>query len=584
MNIKNLLLISLFVLTGCGSGGGSTNGASNGASAVFAINAGSAAIGAAMSNASISIQPLPTGSNAEVVITADAQGNFTVPAGTKFPAIVKATSLNKQYTYYGYIKSADQVGIPVNPITTTLMTLAAGGHPSTITTALSDAALSTARTQTATLFSALLAATSQSNATDFLSKTFSTNHTGLDLILDSIGIQLSNAGVISVINKMTGAVTVVNPQSIAAIAFDQAAITQMNTLPIGLCSAFLDGLSSQTMINDLTIYDANFLADGKNRDNYIGWLSSYLNTTLSAKTPVFVGIDGNNNLEFSVQYINSSTGEYISDYGITVKKNNVSGNCVLVGNQYPFELTIQPAIKTLLRADGLLTNIFEKFAGVEIFIGAHTDWSYATNDINSNRIGSARVDVCDSGNNCTMLATLTNPSSSVRGILDIDGPSANNYFKMLGGYDYNLFTDISNPLKITFFSTSTAPLTGTANSIGVINTRASGPAFTQAEVTAISLPSVDNYMLLANYVSNPVLNWNAGSGVISELGIDSRNNVILSDQTVLLLKGGTGTTSFNVTDPVSPFYKSIHTVAHIPNRPGMLETKYIWAPTCPYCN
>ena len=581
MNFKNLIVISVLALAGCGGGGG-TSAINSGA--VYATDAGSAAIGAAMSNAAISIQPLPSGSNAEITLTANASGTFTVPAGTKFPALVKATSLNKQYTYYGYIKSADQVGIPVNPITTTLLALAAGGHPSTITTALSDSALSTARTNTAALFSALLAATGQSNVTDFLSKTFSTDHTGLDLILDSIGIQLSNSGVISVINKMTGAVTTVDPQSIVAIAFDQAAITQMNTLPIALCSAFLDGLSTQTMINDLNIYDANFLADGRSRDNYIAWLSSYLTTTFNAKTPIFSGIDGNNNLQFSVQYTNSSTGEYISDYGLTVKKSNVNGNCVLVGNQNPFEITIQPAIKTLTRADGLLTNIFEKFAGVEIFIGTHSDWTFTSNDINNNRIGSARVDVCDSGNNCTMLATLTNPSSSVRGVLDIDGPSANNFFHMLGGYGYNLFTDISTPLKITFFSTSSAPLTGTTNSIGEINTRASGPAFTQSEVTAISLPSVDNYTLLANYISNPALNWNSGSGVISELGIDSRNNVTLSDQTILLLKGGTGTTSFNVTDPVSPTYKSIHLSSHIPNRPGMLETKYIWAPTCPYCN
>ena len=357
----------------------------------------------------------------------------------------------------------------------------------------------------------------------------------------------------------------------------------MNSLPIGLCASFLDGLSSQTMINDLTIYDINFLTDGKNRDNYIAWLSSYLNTTLSAKTPIFLGIDGNNNLQFSVQYTNSTTGEYISDYGITVNKNNASGNCVLVGNQFPFEITIQPAIKTLSRADGLLTNIFEKFSGIEIYIGAHDDWTFASNDINSNRIGSARVDVCDAGNNCTILATLTNPSSSVRGILDIDGSSANNFFHMLGGYDFNLFTNISNPLKITFFSTSTAPLTGTANSIGAINTRASGPAFTQAEVTAISLPSVDNYMLLADYVANPTLNWNSGAGVISEIGVDSRSNVTLSNQTIILLKSGAGATSFNVTDPATPFYKSIHLASHIPNRPGMLETKYIWAPTCPYC-
>lgn len=582
MNIKNLLLISLIALAGCGGGGGSTNGASNGSSAVFAINAGSAAIGAAMSNAAISIQPLPSGSNAEITLTANASGTFTIPAGTKFPAIVKATSLNKQYTYYGYIKSADQVGIPVNPITTTLLTLAAGGHPSTITAALSDAALSTARTQTATLFSALLAATSQSNATDFLSKTFSTDHTGLDLVLDSIGIQLSNSGGISVINKMTGAVTVVDPQSIVAIAFDQAAIAQMSSLPIGLCASFLDGLNGEILINNTSVYDPSFLNDGNNRAAFATWLSNKGGAVLDVNMPVFTGLDGNGNLNFNVSLQNSNTGKYISDYGLVVKKD-FSQNCVLVGNQFPFVISIQPLIKTLIRADGVLTNLYEKFAGIQIDIGTSNDVIVATNDINGNRVGSARVDVCDSNDNCTLLATLTNPSSSTVGNFNIDGPAANNYFHMLGGYDFNLFTDISNPLKVTFFSTATAPLSGNADSIGVIKTRASGPAFTQAEVTAISLPSVDNYMLLANDVSNPSLNWNSGTGTISVIGIGSRNDVTRSDQTILLLKEGVGTTSFNVTDPASPIYKSIHLTSHIPNRPGMLETKYIWALNCADC-
>lgn len=105
-----LAVSSMGLLFACGGGGGGTAGGGGGggantaeSSAVFATNAGSAAIGAAMSNASISIQPLPASSYAEIVLTANDSGAFTVPAGTAFPALVKATSANKQYTWRSQI-------------------------------------------------------------------------------------------------------------------------------------------------------------------------------------------------------------------------------------------------------------------------------------------------------------------------------------------------------------------------------------------------------------------------------------------------------------------------------------------------
>lgn len=580
MNFKSLIVISILALAGCGGGGG-TNGASNGSSAVFATNAGSAAIGAAMSNASIGIQPLPSGSNAEVIITADADGKFTIPSGTKLPAVVKATSLNKQYTYYGYIKSADQTGVPVNPITTTLLTLAAGGHPSTITTAISDAALSTARTQTATLFSALLAATSQSNATDFLSKTFTTDHTGLDLVLDSIGIQLSNSGVLTVWNKMTGTATSVDPLNIAPIAFDTAAINQMNSLPIQLCANFLNGLTSEQLATNLDNFDPGFMDFGRNRDRFISDFITVAQSQFNISMPVFVGLDANQNLKFLVQLGNSN--EYITDYGFSVKKDLALDKCVLIGDQHPFEITIQPAIKTTIRMDGFSSNEVTKFAGLEIYIGTHNNWNWASNDINGLRIKSARIDVCNAANSCTLLATLTNTAGAARGILDIDGPSANNNLRMLQNTNVNLFTDIPNPIRITFFSSDAAPLSGDVAAIGVINTRATAPEFNLTEVNEIQMPAMSNPSLLVDPLQNPIVNWSSGSGVISSINIESFGLSVSNSDWKIIFKNGTGFTSFNIVDVPSVTYRQVDISSHIPNRPGMLETKYIWAPTCPSC-
>ena len=603
-----LLSISLFAIVGCGGGGGGGGGVSpstvsggggstvsgGGSStvsgggggsvnvrAVYTTNAGSAAIGAAMSNASISIQPLPANPSTEVLLTADDAGLFTVPSTVSLPALVKATSANGKYTHYGYIKSSDQVGVPVNPITTVLLTLASGGNPSAITSAISDAALADAKTKTLTLFQHLLTATNQSSAIDFLSKTFTTDHTGLDLILDSVGIQLSATGNLVVLNKLTGVVTNIDPSKIAPIGFDTTAVSRMTTAPIQLCANFLNGLTSQTLTTDTSIYDANFLDSGRSRDVSMAELRDTAPSDgFKVSMPIFAGFDSNGNLTFNMQ-LGTTAKEYISDYWLTVKKHATLNKCVLAGDLYPFEITIQPAIKTTIRMDGLTSNEVTKFAGLKIYVGAHSDWNFASNSIGSTPIKSARVDVCNSADVCTNLATLTNPGGASNGIFDIDGKSSNN--NLLQNSNVNLFTDISNPIKITFFSSISAPLTGSTNSIGVVYTRSTAPVFSAAEVAALNMPTVSNASILTGTLSNPTLLWNSDSAVISELSVVSSTiSGIFEGKWKLILKKGTGSTTFAFSDRGSP-YRSISISAHIPNRPGMLETKYIWAPTCSGC-
>ena len=602
-----LLSISLFAIVGCGGGGGggdrpstvsggggstvsgggsstvSGDGGSVNVRAVYTTNAGSAAIGAAMSNASISIQPLPANPSTEVLLTADDAGLFTVPSTVTIPALVKATSANGKYTYYGYIKSAGDSGIPVNPITTVLLTLASGGNPSAITSAISDAALADAQTKTLTLFKHLLTATNQSSAIDFLSKTFTTDHTGLDLILDSVGIQLSATGNLIVLNKLTGVMTNIDPSNITPIGFDTTAFSRMTTAPIQLCANFLNGLTSQTLTTDTSIYDVNFLDSGRSRDVLMAELRDTAPSDgFKVSMPIFAGFDSNGNLTFNMQ-LGTTAKEYIYDYRLTVKKHATLNKCVLAGDLYPFEITIQPAIKTTIRMDGLTSNEVTKFAGLEIYVGAHSDWNFASNSIGSTPIKSARVDVCNSADVCTNLATLTNPGGAAKGIFEIDGQSANNYLKILQNSNVNLFTDISNPIKITFFSSISAPLTGNTNSIGVVYTRSSAPVFSAAEAAALRMPTVSNASILTGTLSNPTLLWNSDSAVISELSVlSSTISGIFEGKWKLILKKGTGSTTFAFSDRGSP-YRSISISAHIPNRPGMLETKYIWAPTCSGC-
>ena len=279
--------------------------------------------------------------------------------------------------------------------------------------------------------------------------------------------------------------------------------------------------------------------------------------------------------------LGTTAKEYISDYWLTVKKHATLNKCVLAGDLYPFETTIQPAIKTMIRMDGLTSNAVTKLSGLEIYLGAHGDWTFASNSIGSTRIKSARVDVCNSTEVCTNLATLTNPGGASNGIFDIDGKSSNN--NLLQNSNVNLFTDISNPIKITFFSSISAPLTGSTNSIGVVYTRSTAPVFTAAEVAALNMPTVSNASILTGTLSNPTLLWNSDSAVISELSVSSTSSGPWAKDWKLILKKGSGSTRFTISDPAPPYYRSISISAAIPNRPGKLETKYIWAPTCSGC-
>jgi hypothetical protein len=387
-----------------------------------------------------------------------------------------------------------------------------------------------------------------------------------------------------VLNKLTGVVTNIDPSNITPIGFDTTAVSRLTTAPIQLCANFLDGLTSQTLTTDTSIYDTNFLDSGRSRDVSMAEFREIASSDgFKVSMPIFAGFDSNNNLTFNIQ-LGTTAKEYISDYRITVKKHATLNKCVLVGDLYPFEITIQPAIKTVIRMDGLTSNAVTKFAGLEIYVGAHSDWTFASNSIGSTRIKSARVDVCDSADACTNLATLTNLNGASNGIFDIDGLSANNNLKILQNSTVNLFTDISNPIKITFFTSVSAPLTGSTNSIGVVYTRSTAPLFTSAEVAALNMPSVSNASVLTVPLSNPKLLWNSESAVISEISVGSTTSGNFDNDWKLILKKGSGSTQFTFSDVAAPDYRSIYISSHIPSRPGMLVTKYIWAPTCGECN
>ena len=564
------------VLLSCSGGGGSTS-----SSTTTTIQA---VAGAPMSYASVSIKSLTDSTS--TTLTADADGNISVSSLSSTvtpPALITATSQSGNYTYYSYWKNSSQTSIAVNPITTTLLALAANTNPSLITSALD---LTSATTSVKTVFGDVFTAASVSaTSLDFISNTFTANHTGLDLVLDSIQTSVNASGTVTLTNKLNGTNLSVSTNSVTAMPFNAQAVTLMQNAPIKTCSDVLTGLTSTKLASDATIYDSSFLDSGRNRSQFMTMISTVSSSTaFTIKMPIFAGVDGNNNYNFNMLLVNSSTGAYISDLSLAMKL--VGSNCVLTGNQLPFEISIQPAIKHTVRVDGTTSanTTATPVAGIEVQLGS----SGASLTYSGTAIASARIDMCDENNSCTLLAKLSTSNGSSYFSLDSTNYSGTNYsfLQLIPNPSFSLINSLSNPIKVSFFSTAPAPTTGTTNLIGTpVMTRSSADKFSAAEIAAVTQPSVVNKTIIQNVVATPTLNYDAGSTIISSISMtNSVSGQSATSSEKLILASGTGSVVFTGTSPSSSdYYRAIYVAGHIPGRNGMIQTKYVWSPTCSGC-
>ena len=570
------ILFSIPVLLSCSGGGGSTS-----SSTTTTIQA---VAGAPMSYASVSIKSLTDSTS--TTLTADVDGNISVSSLSSTvtpPALITATSQSGNYTYYSYWKNISQTSIAVNPITTTLLALAANTNPSLITSALD---LTSATTSVKTVFADVFTAASVSaTSLDFISSTFTANHTGLDLVLDSIQTSVNLSGTVTLTNKLNGTNLSISTNSVSAMPFNAQAVTLMQNAPIKTCSDVLTGLTSAKLASDTTIYDSSYLDNGKNRSQFMTEIATISSSTpFTIKMPIFAGLDGNNNYKFNMLAVNSSTGAYISDLSVPMKL--VGSNCVLTGNQLPFEISIQPAIKHTVRVDGTTSanTTATPVAGIEVQLGSNG----ASLTYNGTAIASARVDMCDENNSCTLLAKLSTSNGSSWFSLDSSNYSGTNYsfLQLIPNPSFSLINSLSNPIKVSFFSTAPAPTTGTTNLIGTpVMTRSSADKFSTAEIAAVTQPSVINKTIIQNVVATPTLNYDAGSTIISSISMtNSVSGQSATSSEKLILAGGTGSVVFTGTSPSSSdYYRAIYVAGHIPGRNGMIQTKYVWSPTCSGC-
>jgi hypothetical protein len=584
---RHCALVVLVFLAACGGGGGGDAGPS-----VPAPNAstGQAAVGAPMSNAALVFLSLTNGARMQGM--ADAQGNFMVPAELRPPVLVKATSANSAFAYFGYLREQGQ-HVAVNPVSTTLIAVAADRHPSSVAAPLTDQQLATGRAAVATAFGRVLAATNVSAATDFLAARFATNHTGLDLVLDSIGAQLNADGSVLLTNKISGARQTVRAGSVAPLPFDANTAAQMNALPIALCAGTLDGLGSQALATETRAYGATFLDSGRSLSTYMALMASAgAGAAFTLAMPVFIGVDANGNLAFSAMQVNTASGQYISDTVLTVNRN-ADGRCVIVGNRYPFQVSVQPAIKQLIRVDGLkgLANneVVPAVNGLEIQVGAPDNASAVnttTGAPDGQQIRSARVDLCAPDGTCVKLATLRSQNKPTnRGTLRIDG-SPYAFMDMMPAPQLELVTGLANPVRITFFGSDAAPEApddDTGRVDAPLFAKVPGAMFTPAEFAAVAMPSVRNPQYLQSFEDRPSVEFDAGSSTLgAAVFLATAPNQPLKSVRVTVLQPGTG----SITAPASAdyrdaSYRSLTLGARIPSRAGTIQTKYLWAPGSP---
>lgn len=586
---RPLALATLIFVSSCGGGGGGQPAGETPGGPVIS-STGQAAVGAAMSNATLDFLSLADGATRQAV--ADGQGMFTVPADLQAPVLVQATSTNSAFMLFGYMRQHGQ-HVAVNPVSTTLIALAAARHPSAITTPLASEQLGAGQASVSAAFGPVLSATQVPASTDFLSARFSTDHTGLDLVLDSIGVQLIGDGSVVLTNKISGQRQTVRTGSVSPLEFDAASIARVEDLPIGLCADTLEGMSSETLASDTTAYDPAFLDSGRSLSTQMALVATAAGSSMyRLSMPVFAGVDANGNMVFSAMQINVASGRYLADTTVTVAPNT-QGRCVIVGNRYPFNVSVQPAIKRLIRLDGLsgLANheVVPAVNGLEVQVGAPDSGSAVnttTGAPGGEQIRSVRVDACAPDGSCVNLATLHSQNKPTnKGTFRIDG-SAYDFMDMMSAPSIDVLTGAANPIKVTFFNSVTAP-SDPADDTGRVGmplyTKVAGPVFSESELASIVLPTARNPSYLQSFNDRPTAEYDAGTGTLRSIGFLSQALTMpLKSVSVLVMKPGAG----SVTAPASAdyenaSYRSLTLFARIPSRAGFVVTKYLWAPGSP---
>jgi hypothetical protein len=580
--IMGLALIA--ALYACGGGGGGTAGGGGGNAGGITQTA-QATTGAPMSLAKVSFKSLTDSTTA--IATADAVGSVTVPTGVTYPILVRGTSPNGTFTYYGFVSDANQATVAVNPLSTLVLALSSGMNPGKIT-AVTDVTtnLTAAKTAVATIFSNIFTQFSIANTTDLLSTTFTQNHTGLDLILDAMSIRVQTDGSVNLCNKLAGScVTGVTVSNASAIPFSNTNLTNLNSVPFATCSSAITNMTVTSLTTDSSLYSNSFLNSGMNTATYKSAMATKFGSgTYSFQMPIFLGKDGNNNFLFSYTVFNSATNSYWNDFTMAY-----DSSCLMVGNQFPFDIMASPMVSAEYRVD--LTNnpspssnvTSTPVSGLWFKVGSDSQpvvYAGATP-------AKAKFELCDNSSNCSQIATMNYGGGGTFFHMDSSNYTNGTDYSFLNLVPYssiqnlNFYNGNPNPIKVTFYDAQNAQL-GSPVKIKMF-----GDIIPQSVVTNLTMPTVTNASdILNNIPANPTLSFSTNSGiVVAAVTVQHGQTTSQPPQTAHpVVTNVSGSTTFdNYSMSTNDTYRAIYLNAQIPGNPTKMVTKYVWAPTCPGC-
>jgi len=512
---------------------------------------------------------------------ADVNGNFTIPStGVTFPALVKAISVDGSRVYYGWVFDNTQATVPVNPLTSLVVTLGYNGNPAQVTTAsqISSGSLTSGEGAAKQIFSTIFVQFGIQQSIEVLSTSVAPNHSGLDLLFDTMSIEFDPAGNPTICSKMSNVCKVLNLQSldttpIQLSANDTAVLNSVQPL-FAPCSTMINNLSVTSLSTNASLYSSSFLNNGRTGAQYMAQAAGpFTGSTVSFNTPTYAGTDSNGNHLFQFFAFSTTYNTYLAT--ITLPMNVENGNCVFEGNKLPFTLSARSTVWNQVRVDGAGTPqnttsgpvaglYFQASSGLGTPMYGTTAVASVSFQYGS---GTPVVMTLDSTRNAFYLANHVVPIVKYS---DLGIMSAAQF------YNGN-----ANPVKVVLLDSNQQPL-------ATFNLKASGGYTSDPSLlVAANLPALTSPgdLLSQSSVTSGTVNYTVPNGFVA-------SNLYLFSQEPTDLQVGIGgqtilsTTSGSIpgyTISSSATYRALMYDSYTSGGLIGVTTKYVYAPNCPDC-
>jgi hypothetical protein len=475
-----------------------------------------------------------------------------------------------------------------------------------------------AKTKTSAIFSSIFTAfevtkTPRVDTSELFTIYFPADHTGFDLMLDSIDIKFDSLGNPTICTRLANfckTLDVTNPDT-TPIVIPDAEVAGLKSLPFTLCSQAFDKLDISQLGTNTSLYSTGFFDSGLDATGYRNALqtfiqSNYPGISAAIQRPRFINVDSNGNYLFWVGIFNTNNNNYIFGKTVSLKKEN--DKCVMTGNQRPFSISVITKVASAVRVDdsnssgapitagglSIYASNIDDF-GNKLDLPIDSDGLPLIKDSNGSYlpVKSLELSWCNTSNTCAPMNSL------ILGTYGYNDPSNNRLVAF-----FSSFKSVGIDSADTFYNGNPNPiqvrmLDGSGNELKKIRLPSPGHFFSPDEEKFIVLPSILNAKtLLANTsTANPTtFSVNVPPGVTlysanlrlmtinTSLGIPNfgsgSSRTITSISTTLYPE-----TQVSIDQSISDLpFRSINLNGNGPMRtPYPYSVVYFWSPTCPNC-